>query len=252
MFYNNLVTTIKSNGKILREKNGTVSIPFGSEYSILIKNLDSHKARVNISIDGKSVLEGKELIVKGNSQEEIKGFLRGDKVKNKFKFIQKNKDVVDHRGERIDDGIVRVEFSFEKPKIDTWKEYIPYIIRDPWYPDIYTGTAHPYVQWTYTSSSTTVDEVQEVRSELTSNRNVLCAYDGITVKGSPVKQSFISSYIGECGDIHVMVLKLTGLNEDDTKVEKAITTKTKMTCPTCGKTWKSNVNYCPVCGTYLK
>ena len=42
MMYNNkLVAAIKSNGKVLREFGEEVYIPFGSEYSILIKNLHS-------------------------------------------------------------------------------------------------------------------------------------------------------------------------------------------------------------------
>jgi hypothetical protein len=34
MFSQKLVACIKANGKILREQNGMVSLPFGSEYAI--------------------------------------------------------------------------------------------------------------------------------------------------------------------------------------------------------------------------
>jgi hypothetical protein len=52
MYSNKLVASIKSNGKILREFNDKVYVPFGTEYSILIKNLNTVRASVNIFVDG--------------------------------------------------------------------------------------------------------------------------------------------------------------------------------------------------------
>ena len=39
-FKKNMVCSIKANGKILREIDNTVRLPFNSEYSILLKNLE--------------------------------------------------------------------------------------------------------------------------------------------------------------------------------------------------------------------
>jgi len=255
MFLNNLVSIIKSGGKILREKNGVVSIPFGSEYSILIKNLDTRRAKVDIYIDGDSVLDSKSLIVCGDSQEELKGFLDENEVKNRFKFIQKNKDIEEHRGEHIDDGIVRIVFSFEQQAyLGSYYKFPTYVypLEYPYYP--------PYLQpvwtykpaWTYTSTNIGSGGATCTTTEIESNNDAICAYDGMTVKGSPTVQGFTSSYIGDCGESYTITLKLTGLKEDNTKVKKVITTQTKLTCPTCGKSWKSNITYCPNCGTYLK
>ena len=59
MMYNSkLVASIKANGKVLREFKDTVYIPFGSEYSILLKNLNTVRALINIYIDGDNVVPG--------------------------------------------------------------------------------------------------------------------------------------------------------------------------------------------------
>ena len=41
MYLNKVAVAIKSNGKVLREQGDNVYIPFGSEYSIQVKNLNS-------------------------------------------------------------------------------------------------------------------------------------------------------------------------------------------------------------------
>ena len=57
MYQSKLVASLKANGKILREFKDTVYIPFGSEYSFLIKNLNTQRAVVNIFIDGNDVVD---------------------------------------------------------------------------------------------------------------------------------------------------------------------------------------------------
>lgn len=110
------VVVVKSNGKILREHDNVVTLPFQSEYSILMKNLESRKAKVRITIDGQDVLNGSSLLVMPNSDFELEGFLKSNRVTNKFKFIQKTTEIIEYRGDKIDDGLIRVEFTFEKAK----------------------------------------------------------------------------------------------------------------------------------------
>ena len=115
-YKDNFVAEIKCNGKILRMKDGAVYLPFGSEYSIFLKNLNSRKASVKVHVDGQDVLDYSSLILEPNSSTELEGFLGGTVAKNKFKFINKTKEIQEHRGDRADDGMIRVEFAFEKPK----------------------------------------------------------------------------------------------------------------------------------------
>ena len=67
MYQSKLVASLKANGKILREFKDTVYIPFGSEYSFLIKNLHTQRAVVNIFIDGEEVVEGGLVVDAGRS-----------------------------------------------------------------------------------------------------------------------------------------------------------------------------------------
>ena len=51
MVYNEkLVASVKCNGKVLREDKDTVYLPFGSEYSILLKNMNITKKRYNSTL----------------------------------------------------------------------------------------------------------------------------------------------------------------------------------------------------------
>jgi hypothetical protein len=66
MYSNKLVAAIKTGGKVLREFGDVVLIPFGTEYSILLKNKNSVRASVKIEIDGKDVSEGASIIINTN------------------------------------------------------------------------------------------------------------------------------------------------------------------------------------------
>ncbi len=115
-YKDNFVVEIRSDGQILRVKDGSVYLPFGCEYSILLKNLNSKKASVKVSIDNEDVLDGNSLILNPLVTHELQGFLRGTTAKNCFRFIQKTKEIQEHRGDKVGDGLVRVEFAFEKPR----------------------------------------------------------------------------------------------------------------------------------------
>jgi hypothetical protein len=107
MYKSNFIVAIKHKGKILRENGDEVYLPFGSQYSILLKNKSSRRSLVSIEVDGENVLAGKSLIISGNTSQEIKGFMRDMSVTNRFKFIHKTKEISDYRGDKIEDGIYR-------------------------------------------------------------------------------------------------------------------------------------------------
>ena len=71
VYSNNFVVVVKCNGRILREKDDFVTLPFGSEYSLLIKNLNSRRVAVEISIDGTDVLDNRSLILGANEESEL-------------------------------------------------------------------------------------------------------------------------------------------------------------------------------------
>jgi hypothetical protein len=135
MYKNQLAVAIKHNGKILRENKDLVQLPFGSEFSVLVKNLSSRRAKFTLHIDGTDVLDGQEIIVEANNETEMKRFIRNGNMNegNAFKFIERTAAIEDGpRGIKVDDGIVRVEFWFEQEK-----------------PTVTTTVHHHYDKWHY-------------------------------------------------------------------------------------------------------
>ena len=254
MYKNNFVAVIKCNGKILREREGgSVYLPFGAEYSILIKNKDARKASVNIEVDGEDVLNGNSLIVGGNETSEIKGFMRNMSKTNIFRFIKKTREIQNHRGDRIDDGLVRVTYRFEKRVPEsitiTWPERKEWIDR----PD----NSGNWKSSNYYFSADTTNNVRgnsALYSSCTSNcvkSFAPMADEGITVKGQKIDQGYVYGDIGILeSTTHTIVLHLKGRTKSK-KVAKPITVKTKFRCETCGRKNKSTNKFCFNCGTYL-
>jgi hypothetical protein len=58
MYDSKFVVAIKAGGKILKENKDLVLLPFGSEFSVLVKNLNSRRAKFTLHIDGTDVLDG--------------------------------------------------------------------------------------------------------------------------------------------------------------------------------------------------
>jgi hypothetical protein len=117
MYQSKLVASLKANGKILREFKDTVYIPFGSEYSFLLKNLHTTRAVVNIFIDGDNIVEG-GLVINAGQEVNLERYIKNGNLTegNRFKFIERTAAIEDGpRGVKLEDGLVRIEFQFEKP-----------------------------------------------------------------------------------------------------------------------------------------
>lgn len=155
MHKSKLVACIKASGKVLREDNETVRLPFGTEFSIYLKNLNTVRASVKIEIDGKDVLDGTSLVIDANNELNLERFIKNGNMQagNRFKFVERNSKIEQTRGIKAEDGLVRIEFSFEKIQqdplkaykemMDEWakkKEYIPVpypVYPKPWKYDWY-------------------------------------------------------------------------------------------------------------------
>jgi len=256
------VTVIKCQGKILRENGDLVTLPFGSEYSLLLKNLESKRASVKIEIDGKDVLDGCALIIDPNSEIELERFVEKLDEGNRFKFIQKTKEIQDFRGDKIDDGIIRVEVTYEKNSFVQIScggfRYRSNGVEYFGHPYSHTGDSESLRGFNYTSSnssptfSCSYDNIP-VAGNIPSNvENDISEDEGITVKGSISNQKFKTTNIGELEDeSHVIILRLKGTTSKNIQVQKPITVKTKIQCETCGRKWKSHIKYCGNCGTSL-
>lgn len=286
-YKDHFVVEVKSNGKILRVKDDAVFLPFGSEYTLLLKNLHTRRASVNISIDGDDVLDHHSLILDANSSTELEGFLRGNVARNRFRFINKTKQISEHRGDKADDGLIRIEFAFEKPQPKPSIEKVIKEVHHHYSPPTkftYYGTN---ADWSYTEnmssagktphdgesvmySSCDTPKGRGFSADATMRRvsldsNVVCdslgvqnvseipnADEGITVKGSEVNQQFNYSSIGELEEANVIVISLKGVTQTGSSVAQPVTTKDKLTCSSCGTKSKSSCKFCPNCGTFLQ
>jgi len=292
MYQDKLAVAIKHNGKILREKQDLVQLPFGSEFSVLVKNLNSRRVKFTLHIDGTDVLEGTEIIVNANSEVEMKRFIRNGNMTegNAFKFIERTQAIEDGpRGVKVDDGVVRVQFWFEKeaPEIKTvihndiwWNDYrYPYRSTiwgsGPYYGSdnfsktlgdvklgsdsatkgVMRGIGGSSVNAVYSSNASSTSATYNAAQTIPSVDSFTAPEineAGITVPGSKVEQKFQTVYgFSAEATSHVIVLRLTG-RIGAVEVAEPVTVKTKQKCSTCGKVNKATSKFCTDCGTSLE
>jgi hypothetical protein len=279
MYNSKLVASIKSNGKVLREFKDTVYVPFGSEYSILLKNLNTVRALINIYIDGDNIVPG-GLVLNAGQEIDLQRAIRNGNMNegNKFKFIERTGKIEDHRGIKIEDGLIRVEFQFEKvykrqDGIQWNKTTLDSIDYSPsWQPtsmDSYssgilrntTASTPKSMSGTVTCSSASYAATNMTVGSATLNVSAAAqsfnaapqTETGITVAGSKSEQKFntVSSFTCE-PEKHNIILKLLGETPDNEAVRKPITVKAKPKCVTCGKQNKATAKFCSECGTALE
>ena len=250
MMYNQkLVASIKSKGKILREFKDTVYIPFASEYSILLKNLHTQRAVVNVYLDGENVVPGGLVIDPGRSIDLERWIKNGNLSEgNKFKFIERTQAIEDGpRGIKLEDGLVRIEYQFEIPRpvlnIPTWTSST-----------LTRGISGSTGDWaspmgaTYSTTNASLNSFNVTASAASFQNET-----GITVPGSKSTQSFQHVTVGTLeSTVHNIVLKLVGDLGDNKPVTKPVTVKAKPKCVTCGKQNKAHAKFCSECGTALE
>jgi hypothetical protein len=330
VYHQKLVACIKVNGQVLRESDSTVSIPFGSEYSILLKNLNSKRVQVKVHVDGTDATDGTWLILGPNQSLELERFIRNGNLQsgNRFKFIPRTKQIEQHRGLKADDGLIRIEYKTER--VTTTEDvhitrthhhdvhlydhyYYPWGYSWPYYPRPWphnpiiwsvnsglsggSGVSSSLgdTQVSYTSSSAQCNanaqvdscnmmafntsepepasptlgaprftksasssplrsrsiKAQNLSMQAQAMENDAIDDSGITVPGSESNQQFYSASDFPCHpQTDVIVIKLRGA-VGGAPVVKAVTVKTKTTCPTCGKKSKGDKKFCAQCGTSL-
>lgn len=247
MMYNQkLVASIKANRKILREFKDTVYVPFASEYSILLKNLNTVRAVVHVYIDGEDQTPSGLVLNAGQEIDFERSLKNGSLTEgNRFKFVERTGAVEQHRGIKLEDGIVRIEYQFEKPPVafntmPTWQ--VDSVMRGISKGSVTAGFPNSA---TYSSTSASLNSVNVSAQS--------CNDAGITVAGSKSTQSFSTTYVGALeADKHIIVLKLLGETPDNKPVVKPVTVKHKPKCTTCGKQNKAHAKFCTECGTALE
>ena len=145
------------------------------------------------------------MLIEPNDTTEIEGFLKGSNVTNKFKFIEKTSEIEDFRGNKIDDGLIRISFEFEK-KIIIPK---PVLYRNSYIVD-------NDIPFLYRNSYIVDNDIPLTNTCVNDN--------GITVKGSESDQSFVKGSFGfPDGNKHVIVIQLKGKTSSNTTILEPVT-----------------------------
>ena len=233
MYRDGFIAAVKCDGNVLREFNsGIIKLPFGADYSIILKNKSKRKALVDVRIDGKDAIDGNKLIVSYDSPFELKGYMDGRAVKNSFRFVERTGKISNFRGNKLEDSLVEIYFSFEQEPID--------YVFDGWHCGDNRYATCNVASNDICSSVSTSYVAKALRNDI-----------GITVKGKPTSQHFaVGSFGNTDGVEHSIIFKLQGSSGKSLK--SPVTVKTKIQCPTCGQKAKATANYCSNCSTYLQ
>lgn len=261
MYGNNFVLAVKVGGKVLREFNNSVYLPFGSEYSILLKNLSTNRAKVQVFIDGQDALDGNTIIVEPKRDVDLKRFIKNNNLNagNAFKFIEKTAKVSKHRGDRAEDGLLTIYYEFEQ--VIQWNYHnggypsgrdVPYVAPTKHYPEVWCATNNVFRSATsvgtalYSSSVTTLSDAP-VTPTLQGN------IAGVTAPGSINEQKFTAaSHFYTDGKKHTLTMQLFGGTPDDKKVEKPVTVTRLRRCSMCGTNVRQTAKFCHECGSSVE
>jgi len=204
----------------------------------------------------------------------LEGYMKNNIARNKFKFIEKTKQIEDFRGNRIDDSLIRVEFTFEKDEpliqdvihhhrhrhvYDYWWWGYPYShpLQSPWDTFHYD---YPEITWNTTGGGTSSAsfDINSQDSQINCNysnssENNTFNEDGITVKGQEINQQFGQGYTSDLEEqSHVIILKIKGFVFDKKKVEAPLFVNDKLICKICGTSNRSVHKFCSNCGVFLE
>lgn len=279
-YKNKLAAAIRVNNQVLRENNDTVYLPFNSEYQIRIKNLNTVRASVNVTVDGKNVLEG-SLHVNPNEEIDLERFVTNGNLNegNKFKFVERTNKVEKSRGIKLEDGLVQIEFQFEKlyipPQVFPQPYPVIYPIPTPYYPPINPYRKNWYDTGYISQSSTSYSASNNTPAPSSGVMRGMCSPTGaqaeihtmgamqnvnvptsvndvgITVPGSHSDQQFVTtSFFALEEEKHTIILKLIG-ETSTTTVKEPITVKSKQKCTVCKHTNKITAKFCSNCGANL-
>src|ERR1019366_10613281 len=214
-----------------------------------LKNLNSVRIQAKVWVDGKDATEGTWLIVMPHSHLELERYITNGNFQrgNRFKFIERTKEIEDHRGIGSDDGLIRIEYKTEQviQDVPLIRYYdVPYPNYYPPPPPRWPGRRRSDLLPHYPvrsrglegmgSPSTCFNATVSYTTGSSAPVNAMAA-PGITVPGSESNQQFVSANdFPTLAQSDVIVLQLRGCVEGQ-RVENAVTVDYKPKCVTCGR-----------------
>lgn len=110
MYKNKIVCALKHNNAPLIEDKNTVFIPFNTEYSIFLKNMNDRIAYISIFIDGKDINPGKKIKLYPKCTATIEKF---PLTNHSFTFKERTHALQEVRRNQDEDGLIRLAVSYQ-------------------------------------------------------------------------------------------------------------------------------------------
>lgn len=257
MYTSNFIMVVVVDGKIQREShNGVLAIPFGSEFSIRLKNKNSKRAIAKLSIDGENV---GDFIIEANSHWDIERSVHNDK---KFCFASIESEAAYDEGKndfspKDFHGLIECKFALEANSyynptlvigdgINGWYQkpwnwnqpyYEPWNWNQPYYGShTIRGLGGGYSCSNGTSKSQSLNGINpqyscnnaSLQGSCLSN-SFNCSLDfnmpleaGVVVEGSQSSQTFQSTYFKDDGVFTTLRIKLKGYNANQITTQERV------------------------------
>lgn len=213
-------------GSIQQEReNGTVEIPFGSEYSLRFRNKHNRRAVVKIYIDGENVSDGGYVIPAGGKID----IMRHIEFDRSFKFVELNSEEAIEQGKNGSNadkvkGTIEARFHLEKPQV-YYSHPIHRIARSGYRSTMIGGAASASCgnNSNYLGRSTKTcslpDDMQQSTMDcclsFNSDTGKEQLKDGCTVEGSSTGQSFCTTTLDIESEYTSLKLFLQGYAENN-------------------------------------
>lgn len=251
--------SIYVDNKLLSDNGGKVYLPYGCEYEIHFKNTDHRTCGITkVLIDGENILKKTRLVVLPNEKSVLKGISKEfDASLSKdyaFKFIQKTEKISEFRGDRDEDGLITINFGFEKPDVPLSQTRFEGMDSNGRYSKglfIGSGPQNSVLRSMQSDSINKSLQPTYIGIQSFSDESDSASEKGITVKGQEIEQSFQRTRLGQLVDFGSMTIELYSKVNSDTPVSEPIHSKGKVQCKTCGTTSPNKFKFCPECSTNL-
>lgn len=240
VYSNDFVVCILVDGKPTEERaDNVVPIPFGTEYTIRLRNKNSRTAVAKVFVDNENVSEG-GIVVYANDYVDLER-PTADGKNRKFKFVSTDSPQAEDAGKapnKDTNGVIRVEWQLERepPKVE--REYIPYPV--PW-PQPWRNP-YPTPRYLGSSVSCSTDENTYAKGFAADSLT-----EGCTVQGSQSKQTFRTINISTENTTTVITLVLRGYHIDS----PAKVLMDDKYCEACGAKRAKRAKFCGNCGKAL-
>ncbi len=257
------IICVLHNGHPVREINGTVSVPFSSEYKIRLKNKHSYlRAKARVWVDGRKASNLGDFILNAGETLDLERFLDNKLDSgNKFKFVPLSDRRVNDPTDS-NNGVIKVEFyrEYDYTKNITITDPKPWKPVKPW-----PGNGNDFY-WNH-SGATPVTYTSGGRSSSCSPPNIETSCDvsvnyisnsfvdpnaGATVEGGYSGQQFTYGADFQTDIFPVtLTLKVKGLSHKKTSTiepPKKIKKKVRF-CSNCARRRSRMADkFCPRCG----